>query len=237
MEKNSLVKQADNTGKYLKYAIGEIALVVIGILIALSINNWNESRKDQLLEIDILKEIRNALKDDLKDAQDNLSVHREKLTSQNIVIDWMENDQHFADSLSLHFETIEYGTFFEFYEGPYKTLNQTGMRIIKNDSLRNQISKLYDQVYESYNVFNRAYSQRIDENKKLNPIYFNEWSNNEGKMEPLNSANLKLDNRYLYLLKSSKNFNSVLVSIKIPQVISEINTTMQMINNELEARN
>jgi|TARA_R110000737_G_C14509985_1_gene473452 hypothetical protein len=30
-----------NTGKYLKYAIGEIILVVIGILIALSINNWN----------------------------------------------------------------------------------------------------------------------------------------------------------------------------------------------------
>ena len=32
----------NNTGKYLKYAIGEIVLVVIGILIALGINNWNE---------------------------------------------------------------------------------------------------------------------------------------------------------------------------------------------------
>ena len=38
MEKN-------RTGKYLKYAIGEIVLVVIGILIALSINNWNEEQK------------------------------------------------------------------------------------------------------------------------------------------------------------------------------------------------
>ena len=37
MEKNK-------TGKYLKYAIGEIVLVVIGILIALQINNWNENR-------------------------------------------------------------------------------------------------------------------------------------------------------------------------------------------------
>ena len=34
------------TSKYLLYAIGEIALVVIGILIALQINNWNEWRKD-----------------------------------------------------------------------------------------------------------------------------------------------------------------------------------------------
>jgi hypothetical protein len=41
MEKNK-------TGKYLKYAIGEIVLVVIGILIALQINNWNEGNKQQL---------------------------------------------------------------------------------------------------------------------------------------------------------------------------------------------
>ncbi|MBK8515355.1 MAG: hypothetical protein IPL55_03420 [Saprospiraceae bacterium] len=34
-----------STGKYLQYAIGEIVLVVIGILIALSINNWNEANK------------------------------------------------------------------------------------------------------------------------------------------------------------------------------------------------
>lgn len=38
------------TGKYFKYAIGEIILVVIGILIALSINNWNEDRKNKLAE-------------------------------------------------------------------------------------------------------------------------------------------------------------------------------------------
>ncbi|MBT8324660.1 MAG: hypothetical protein KJO96_05115 [Winogradskyella sp.] len=35
----------NKTGKYFKYAIGEIILVVIGILIALQINNWNESNK------------------------------------------------------------------------------------------------------------------------------------------------------------------------------------------------
>ena len=38
--------EQNKTGKYFKYAIGEIALVVIGILIALQINNWNEARKE-----------------------------------------------------------------------------------------------------------------------------------------------------------------------------------------------
>lgn len=48
MEKNK-------TGKYLKYAVGEIVLVVIGILIALSINNWNEHRKNYLIEKELLR--------------------------------------------------------------------------------------------------------------------------------------------------------------------------------------
>jgi len=40
----------NKTGKYFKYAIGEIILVVIGILIALQINNWNERRKERAQE-------------------------------------------------------------------------------------------------------------------------------------------------------------------------------------------
>jgi hypothetical protein len=47
----------NKTGKYLKYAIGEIILVVIGILIALSINNWNEERKNRSREQSILKNL------------------------------------------------------------------------------------------------------------------------------------------------------------------------------------
>ena len=42
------------TSKYLKYAIGEIVLVVIGILIALQINNWNEYRKLKKVELDLV---------------------------------------------------------------------------------------------------------------------------------------------------------------------------------------
>jgi hypothetical protein len=50
MEKNK-------TGKYFKYAIGEIILVVVGILIALQINNWNEQRKENVKEQAILKRL------------------------------------------------------------------------------------------------------------------------------------------------------------------------------------
>ena len=44
MEKNKL-------GKYLKYAIAEIILVMVGILLAVQVNNWNENRKSKIKEI------------------------------------------------------------------------------------------------------------------------------------------------------------------------------------------
>jgi type II secretory pathway pseudopilin PulG len=57
MEKNK-------TGKYFKYAVGEIVLVVIGILIALSINNWNELRKDKIKERAVLTNLVQYLRSD-----------------------------------------------------------------------------------------------------------------------------------------------------------------------------
>ncbi len=52
------------TGNYIKYALGEIVLVVIGILIALQINNWNNYRNERKKEFNYLKEIKTNLKSD-----------------------------------------------------------------------------------------------------------------------------------------------------------------------------
>jgi len=56
----------NKTGKYFKYAIGEIILVVIGILIALQINNWNENRKNSINEKALLANTINDLDADKK---------------------------------------------------------------------------------------------------------------------------------------------------------------------------
>ena len=59
IRKSHLMK--NKTSTYLKYALGEIILVVIGILLALQINNWNENRKANEIENSILIEIVNGL--------------------------------------------------------------------------------------------------------------------------------------------------------------------------------
>ena len=55
--------------RYMRYAVGEIVLVVIGILIALQINNWNEFKQDRVIEQNYLEAIRNDLEKDIVQAE------------------------------------------------------------------------------------------------------------------------------------------------------------------------
>ena len=73
----------NKTGKYFKYAIGEIILVVIGIMIALQVNNWNESRKAKIKFNSTIEQIYNALDSDY----DNFSRINNNLQYQIKIID------------------------------------------------------------------------------------------------------------------------------------------------------
>lgn len=72
--------------KYLFYAFGEIFLVVIGILIALQINNWNQTRIENDVEIALLKSCKEGLLKDLADIELNMSIHKKGITAANFVI-------------------------------------------------------------------------------------------------------------------------------------------------------
>lgn len=68
----------ENASKYLKYAIGEILLVVIGILIALQINNWNEAKKENNILNEYLVKIKSHTKEDLRQL-DSISKGRKRI--------------------------------------------------------------------------------------------------------------------------------------------------------------
>ena len=76
--KPGLPKQRIRAGKYLKYAIGEIVLVVIGILIALSINNWNEYRKTNIKEEALLVALNQELTTNLKELDRIIEVNKNR---------------------------------------------------------------------------------------------------------------------------------------------------------------
>jgi uncharacterized membrane protein YgaE (UPF0421/DUF939 family) len=68
--------------KYLMYAIGEIVLVVIGILIALTINNWNENRKSKKVANEIYRNLQNSLVQDSTEVQRIIKLQNRSLNVQ-----------------------------------------------------------------------------------------------------------------------------------------------------------
>jgi len=91
------------TGKYLKYAIGEIVLVVIGILIALQINNWNNLRIEGELETSILKEILVNLKKDVVNLNSKISFNLNMEKANKEVMNHLMQKTPITDSLKLYY--------------------------------------------------------------------------------------------------------------------------------------
>ena len=83
IRQNLLMK--NQIGKYYKYAFGEIVLVVIGILIALSINNWNEARKNEIKQSILIKNIIEDLRLDSIHINKSLS----EVENQKILVDYL----------------------------------------------------------------------------------------------------------------------------------------------------
>jgi hypothetical protein len=134
-------------GKYLLYASGEIILVVIGILIALQLNNWKEESKEKILEISTLSELNSSFREDLNDINFNLNFNKKGLYACEQLISAFDQGLPYHDSLDRHFGQFYIISVFVNNTGAYETLKSRGLDIISNDSLRRQVQLMYDIIY------------------------------------------------------------------------------------------
>lgn len=151
------------TANYLKYAIGEILLVVIGILIALQINNWNEFRKERLVESNILNEILVNLESDLKNLDLKIKESSQFLTNSVKVLEHLQNKTSISDSLKYNYSALVGHGNFEPTTIAYENLKTKGVDIIQNDSLRQVISELYSFKYFTLVEDRRTVVRRFQE--------------------------------------------------------------------------
>ena len=157
-------------GKYFKYAIGEIALVMIGILLALQVNNWNEGRKQLKLEKRYLSELVLDLQSDslkisyLKNRSNHQLRAKQKLTEY-----FNKNKVYPTDSLSEFFQ-LQWQSIFSF--DPITTtldeMKSTGnIGVIQNLDLRRKILKVYND-YKLFNSYDeKTYNKQQEETWKL----------------------------------------------------------------------
>ncbi|MGZ0015050.1 DUF6090 family protein [Yeosuana sp. AK3] len=136
-------------GKYLTYAIGEIILVVIGIMIALSINNWNEQNKNAHKEQIHLK----GILSDLQEQVSNLRISIQgSSTSINVITDLLtehsENDGFKqSDSLFYKINQLPKTSRATTIKTSFTELLQSGeINLIKNDGIRNSMILFYQKL-------------------------------------------------------------------------------------------
>ena len=137
--------------KYLLYAIGEIILVVIGILIALQINNWNAQRQLDKEEQKMLK----ILTSEFQYNQNELNRNIEKATRLKNRADSLlllfQQPKELADSNRLRYLTGSLSAYstFDPSNGALTNLISSGaLNLIKNDSLRITLSKWFGEVQD-----------------------------------------------------------------------------------------
>ncbi|GMN10281.1 hypothetical protein MTsPCn9_13040 [Croceitalea sp. MTPC9] len=140
-----------NTGKYLKYAIGEILLVVIGILIALQINNWNEQKKEKAKEQAFLKEINLDFKSNKTQLDSIISYNKVSLHASARVLEIIKgfnlknpkanvSNSHLTDSIGYYYRLMWRNKSFNPKNGSVEALlNSSSFDVIKNDSLRRNL--------------------------------------------------------------------------------------------------
>ena len=146
--------------KYAKYAIGEIILVVIGILIALSINNWNQRNQLKIEEVKSLESLHSEFQGNLQEFD---KTHADQLNRNDAI-----NQILFSDVSSYSLSSLDslyrkanfnwtYNPSFSIYNS---LINSGKIQLISNDTLRNKISQFKEQVNDyledEFFIFNFA---------------------------------------------------------------------------------
>jgi hypothetical protein len=137
----------ENSSTFWRFALGEFILVFLGILIALQVDNWNQDRKEQKLERVLLSEMRSNLKGDLEDLEFNINYQKERLYSNQVVLDFLNSELPWHDSLGIHFARLIGAGLFDSNPSAYESLKTIGIDLIRNDSLRQNITGVYTVVY------------------------------------------------------------------------------------------
>ena len=179
---------------YLAYSIGEIILVVIGILIAVYINNWDLNQLKQDNGVKALK----IVKRDLQTEKYVLESFKKRYSyTRKYLIDILYNNKtDNLDSLKFHF-----GPYVHYkMNSEYISLKSSGkLNLISNSKLRSKLVNFYEVYYSIYKELEEEHKFFID--KRVNDYFFNQF--------PSDTSNF-VDSKFVKSKLNDQNFKKIL---------------------------
>jgi hypothetical protein len=230
MEKNKM-------GTYLKYAIGEIALVVIGILIALSINNWNQKKQLSNQEQKLLLEIKNDLNGTRIELKEDISSLSAVMNISDSIVEYLdtihykEYNNHLFESrigwaisnVKLYPRTIA-----------YENLKSLGVELISNDSIRYRLSDIFDRRLTRISHWEgAAIASEANLYNTLSPYFKTIKSDNQYSKyllvpEKFDSRSKKLFVNKLAMLQNDR----ILLYFLFNELLKQINILVELLEKE-----
>jgi len=221
--------EQNKTTKYFKYAIGEIILVVIGILIALQINNWNDEQKIKKEEIDILNNLLESLYSAKE--QSNSYILKENQLKESLLVALGKNSKKSKFSINSISDSLFYDILWNSNPSvpvlnSYSDIKNTGkIGIIKNRSIRENFTNLELTLTELTSLVNdrlTVQQMRIDD-ILVNDVNFVRLLKT---MEPSINIDNESQNNYNLILNNQKTRN--LLALKLNLTYSAINNRQEL---------
>ncbi|RYM34916.1 hypothetical protein ERX46_05945 [Brumimicrobium glaciale] len=188
-------------GKYLLYATGEILLVMIGILLALQVNNWNENRKLRINEISALKEVGRNLDQNIIQQESYLKHDSTILNNGEKLIEILKDENStYHDSLDIMFGLIGVYSPYFVIDGAYENLKERGIDLIHNDTLKRVLIELFEQSLPMIEQAGNAFELDIVNRRYDISIAYFETGKSFFSMRPNNFSELKTNQKFFNFL-------------------------------------
>ncbi|MCS5491326.1 DUF6090 family protein [Algoriphagus limi] len=167
--------QQNRVTRYLVYAIGEILLVVIGILIALQVNNWNENRLDRQLEKKYLKGLQRDLNRDTE-GLDRMTINRKDVINSALRVMKIDAPATMQELREVNDDFLKIHYWYEFTpnNNTFHELTSSGnLSLIRNDTIKDLLMSM--EVLNAEIVQNRNHIRRDYEHYIYDELAYYEW--------------------------------------------------------------
>lgn len=235
----------NKTGKYIKYAVGEIILVVIGILIALQINNWNEQRKNIIEESIILSNLIEDLRADIDGYNESIDWLKSRQANVDSLILFLKNPDISVNDAKLTYWLITSGYILDYtpvYPTYTEIIGSGKLSLIESEEIKKGLANYrsnFDndvRVFTSYDVGVKRIEYKALTYIEGKPIaqFFGDNYEIKNKNVIVDKTKLLEDKELLELLKHNAYHTQVEINMKTLEYIPMADSLIKIIESELK---
>jgi len=225
--------RAGKFSKYLLYAVGEIFLVVVGILIALQINNWNEKRKESITEQKMLHALHEDLLININRLNDDIALEHRSIKQANKIVNHLDERKPYSPSLDIVFAQALYSPDIIISKSSYESIRSIGFDIINSDSLQRGIINLFDVEYAQLIAETVRLENQFWPSSVLPMIHKHFRESEYRKLTPINYEALMEDTTYKNMVMHRTHFRRLALDLKT-KALHHTEKLVEMIDKAIE---